>query len=845
MRKPRRYTIAPDIPQGPFYLNPHGPGFFSIIVPIARTNLVTNPSLETNTTGYTPISGSLGRGTGTSYHGAYALSVSLAPGSTDGVYYAITLTAGTIYAVSVKFKTCTPGLKYKISVATTGVVDLVAYEFIGTGRWQWVWVYWKETSSTTRRIYIRKNDARVDPSSCFYIDGLQCEAINAGETVSTYIDGDQAALLPNQFPYPYRWNGTPHASTSTRDVTTRAGGYVLNLDRFRFKLMGVAGLGITLLANIASVGGATDGSAFQATIAQSRQVAVRGRFEASTPEQLDRLRSDLYSVVGPDSATPRQPQTLIYQRYKGDQEVGDFGRIVASYQSGLEQNTNGMPAEDATITFTQYLPAIFTNESGVALTMRTSLANANALLRRTVDGVWHILSTGLNGPAYAIAEHPNGTIYIGGSFTTAGATSADYAAIYDPLTDTFSVVGASATNFSADVRDIAIGPNGVVYFVGDFINANGIANADRIVSYDPSTGTFAALGTGASGSVTAVAVGADGQVYAGGLNTAVDFGGVAATNGAGRWDGAAWNAMTTGLDNGAVLDILVDGADIYYVGTFTGMSAVANTNRQARWDGSAWNSLAAGTTNGDVYSIAKGPNGLLYMGGAFTTIGGVAANRHAAYNKTSFSVLGTGVDNTIRTQAFDASGMLYLGGEFTTANGIALPDAIARWNGSTYLNIDADVPGGGTVIWTIAPAHDGSVYVGFNATGTAAVGGVATVTNAGTARTYPEVAFYGPAAGVTDVYQLTNTTVGKSIYFNLTINPGEIVILRTSSNGAALTSSFRGDISSAILPGSSPDFALAPGSNNVVTFSRTTIGSATDALMHWANAVQSAADLTN
>jgi hypothetical protein len=841
-RKPRRYTIVAELPQGPFYLNPNGPGFFSIVVPIARTNEVTNPSLETNTTGYTAVGGSIARSTAQSYHGAYSLAVTPTAALTDGAYYGtISMTAGQVRAISCKWLGAA-GVKYKLSVATTGGVDLVARRFVATGRWQWVWLYWVETSTTTRRIYFTK-DSNTSTAP-FYIDGVQSEVINAGETVSTYIDGDQAGLLPNQFPYPYRWNGTPHASTSTRDVTTRAGGYVMNLDRFRFKLMGYAGLGITLVANIASAGGATDGSTFQATIASSRNVAIRGRFEASTPEQLDRQRSDLYSVIGPDSATPRQSVALQYQRFKGDMEVGDFGRIVASYQSGLEQNTNGMPAEEATITFTQYLPAIFTNESGVSLGVRASLANANAVLRRTADGVWHTLSTGLNGPAYAIAEHPNGTIYVVGDFTDAGGSGADFAAIYNPLTDTFSVV-KSATSIGAIVRDVAISPNGIVYFVGDFINADGNANADRIVAYDPVANTFAALGTGGNGILTAVAVGIDGQVYAGALNAATDLGGVANTNGAGRWDGAAWNAMTTGLDNGAVLDILVDGADIYYVGTFTGMSAVANTNRQARWDGSAWNSLVSGTTNGDIYSVVKGPNGLLYMGGAFTTIGGVAANRHAAYNKTSFSVLGTGVDNIVHTQAFDASGMLYLGGEFTAANGIALPDAFARWNGSTYLNTDVDVPGIGTVITSIAPARDGSVYVGFFATGTAGVSSVTSVVTTGTARTYPTVTFYGPAAGFTTIYQITNATIGRVIFFNLVINPSEIVTLRTSSNGATLTSSFRGDVSNAILQGSSPDFALAPGTNSVTVFSQTTIGSGVAALMTWANAVQSASDLTN
>ncbi len=843
MRKPRRYYVAPELPQGPFYLNPFGPGFFSIIVPIARTNEITNPSFETATTNYTASGGSIARSTTYSYHGAYSLAVTPTAALTDGAFYGtISTTAGQVRAVSCKWKGAA-GVKYKLSVATTGGVDLAAYRFIATGRWQWVWVYWTETSTTTRRIYFTK-DSHAS-TALFYIDGVQSEVINAGETVSTYIDGDQAGLLPNQFPYPYRWNGTSHASTSTRDITTRAGGYVLNLDRFRFKLMGFAGLGITLIANIASVGAGTDGSSFQATIAQSRQVAVRGRFEGATPNHLDQLRSDLYNVVGPDSASPRQPLTLIYQPFDGARERGSFGRIVASYQSGLEQNASPLPSEDATITFTQYLPAILTNESGASLTVRSSLANANALLRRTADGVWHILSTGLNGVANAIAEHPDGTIYVGGNFTDAGGSGADFAAIYNPLTDTFSVVGASATNFGAIVRDIAVAPNGIVYFVGDFVNANGIAAADHIVSYDPSTGTFAALGTGANGNVTAVAIGADGQVYAGGLNTAVDFGGVAATNGAGRWDGAAWNAMTTGLDNGAVLDILVDGADIYYVGSFTSMSAVANTNRQARWDGSAWGSLTSGTTNGDIYTIIKGPNGLFYMGGGFTAIGGVTANRHASYNKTAFAPLGTGVDNIVHVQTFDKSGMLYLGGEFTTASGVSLPDALARWNGSTYLNTDVDVPGIGTVITALAVTQADTVYIGFQATGTAGIGAVTSITTTGTARTYPTVTFYGPAAGVTNLYQITNATIGKAIYFNLAINPGEIVTLRTSSNGATLISSFRGDITQALLPGSSPDFALAPGVNSVTVFSQTTIGSGTAALMTWMSAFQSASDLAN
>jgi hypothetical protein len=98
---------------------------------------------------------------------------------------------------------------------------------------------------------------------------------------------------------------------------------------------------------------------------------------------------------------------------------------------------------------------------------------------------------------------------------------------------------------------------------------------------------------------------------------------------------------------------------------------------------------------------------------------------------------------------------------------------------------------------------------------------------------------------VTSLYQITNATTGKAIFFNLTITPGETVTLRTSSNGSTLTSSFRDDVSSAILPGSTLDFALAPGANNISVFSQTTIGNGTAALMTWFTALQSADDLTN
>jgi hypothetical protein len=855
MPKPRRYYVVSELPQGPFYLNPER-GLFSIVVPIARTNLITNPSAETNATGYTAVGGgaSVSRtygtnvwGSSSSYHGAYAIVASIGfGGASDGMYYGpVTLTAGTVYAYSCKF-IGDAGAKYKISIATTGAVDLTVYRFRGTNRWQWVWGYWKETSTTSRRFYITRDSDTAGANTGagqFIVDGLQIEAINAGETVSTYIDGDQQGLLPNQFPYPYRWNGTPHASTSTRDVTTRAGGYVLNLDRFRFRLMAFMGLGITLVSNVASVNAGSDGSTFQAMIAGSRQVAIRGRFEAATPNHLRQIRSDLYSIVGPDSATPRQPLTLMYQPLDGIQERGDFGRIVASYQDGLPQVATPLPAEEATITFTQYLPAIYTNESGVPLTVQTSVTNANAILQRAVDGTWSAMGTGASTGASkvvrAIVVGIDGAIYAGGDFDTmGGVASTSKIAKWDPTTQAWSALGTGITGGS--VFALAVGPDGTLYAGGNFTTSGGVATAN-ISKWNGAAWSTVGTSGDINAQVSALAINTNGLLYVGGAFS--NAGAIAAADSIATWSGSAWAALgASGLNNSVEsLTVGMDGITVYLGGNFTTAGGVTGADRIAYWDGSAYQAMGTGA-NSTVMALATTRDGRIYAGGSFTTINGLSVSSVAVWNGTGWQALSSGVNNTARSFAQSLDGSLYVGGDFTTAGGITLPDRAARWGGSQWVAVDIDFPGSPQVGALAVSRQSGILYAGFSTTGTATAAGVTTATNSGTALTYPAVAITGPSSGTSRIYQLLNATTGKLIYLNLTISAGETITLRTSSNGSMLISSFRGDVSNAVLPGSASDFALKPGANSISFFAAS---STVTALMRWATALQSADDLAN
>src|SRR3990167_4858130 len=60
----------------------------SVIIPIERTNLILNPSFETNTTGYTAVDGAiLSRTTEDQRRGAYALKVKPGLSSVSGLSF--------------------------------------------------------------------------------------------------------------------------------------------------------------------------------------------------------------------------------------------------------------------------------------------------------------------------------------------------------------------------------------------------------------------------------------------------------------------------------------------------------------------------------------------------------------------------------------------------------------------------------------------------------------------------------------------------------------------------------------------------------------------------------------
>jgi hypothetical protein len=161
------------------------------------------------------------------------------------------------------------------------------------------------------------------------------------------------------------------------------------------------------------------------------------------------------------------------------------------------------------------------------------------------------------------------------------------------------------------------------------------------------------------------------------------------------------------------------------------------------------------------------------------------------------------------------TGMVYLGGSWITIDGLTTPDSAARWNGSAWTPLDVNLPGTAT-LYALAVSADGTLVLGYDQTGSA-VGASAInyAVNSGNANTYPimEIAATGP------LYSIRNVTTGVEIFFNLTLLAGERLHLEFNPASIVVKSTFRGDVSRYVLPGSQlSNFFLMPGTNIIAVF---------------------------
>jgi hypothetical protein len=278
---------------------------------------------------------------------------------------------------------------------------------------------------------------------------------------------------------------------------------------------------------------------------------------------------------------------------------------------------------------------------------------------------------GASAAVYALAGTGN-TVYIGGTFAKLGASTRSRIGAVDATTG--AVLSGFKPKMDAAVNSIAVG--------GAFTTANGIARAS-LAAFDASTGALSTTWAPAAGgnssttpTVTSVRLApAGGLVYVGGGFTTIDGASQNHIAALQVSNGAPSPSFTHHLGYG-VVDLAVDSTGVFIAGAGGGGN-FANLNPTT--GAVAWQ----GGTNGNVQAIAV-LDGEVYIGGHYTNYCGPQGGQHTCTTAIARQKLlavdeSTGAltswnphaNSTLGVFALAGSGTrLAVGGDFTKIAGI-------------------------------------------------------------------------------------------------------------------------------------------------------------------------------
>ena len=780
-------------------------GIWDILIPAAGTNLITNPSFETNTTGWTTFGGVLTRAAGGNYGIWHAQIV--CDTEAPGLFYdACALTSGSLYFASAYVQTSNP-------VTVTMTMDDTSGNLVGsaatlTGSTDWQRLATSEYSATATanyRLYISVSDT----TTTLLVDGAMMEASTSG-VVSTYLDGDQPGCY---------WNGTKHGSTSTRKATEREGGIWTDLIDLGVRVTGSFGLGIGDHELTMSEFSLRDGGEVRNSRTPSSNFTLTVTITGSTLADLHSKREAFINYLKPNRYGKKN-KSPVYLRYRGKSN----NVIIKAYQEGglsfsrsggegfTEQTGIRFVREDETVA-REYNGSVALDYNDV---ITASATESNIILRN--NGAWSVPTSGVNGIVYATEYDETGNLYLGGTFTQAGGgpTTVNRIAKYNG--DTYSPLGAAGVN--STVYCIKSIPNGTVYFGGAFTASGDGSPIDllRVAKYNGDT--ISQVGKGFDADVRCFALDGSGSLYAGGSFTADSAGNELRR--VAKLVADTWTSVGAGFSDGIVKAIAFDlSGNMYAGGTFTADSdggAFPNSFAKLAAGSDTWAPIA-GTINDTTYDepiiinkIELTPDGTIYFGGKFYT---GTYNSIGKYNGLNVSDLGdtTSIKSIITGLKYNPNdNLLYIGaGDLYSFSPKARSGSFV-FNGKNIIITDQFSEQSITYDFAF---RENIIALGGDIDEETYAAHINTVTVIGSGDAYPTLSL----VGTTDLvfYWLESQTTGERIYMNMTVMDGETITVNFKDN--SVTSSFGRNLYSSILSGSDfGGFHLVSGDNLISAF---------------------------
>ncbi len=306
-------------------------------------------------------------------------------------------------------------------------------------------------------------------------------------------------------------------------------------------------------------------------------------------------------------------------------------------------------------------------------------------------GVFTDISRGDDGVpfdhvVYTTAIGPNGDLYAGGSFTAAAGVPAPGIGRWDG--SSWHALGLPGDSILAkDAWAFEFASNGDVYVNAQFSHLDaphelGIGRWDGEAWHmlpagqnnSPVIQVFEPLALGGDGTLYATAV----------ISTAQD---TTATTIA-QWDGESWIPMgSTDLFGDytsiTALEIGVDGS--VFAGGESRNTPGDETNRIVRWDGSEWTVVGGGLSS--VSALAKDPSGNLYAAIVTRGAGSPKVVRLDGEAWTAVRHSENSSAERIRSLVFDPSGTLFAGGVFPTGSAPGSCAGVRMWNGVEWSTV--------------------------------------------------------------------------------------------------------------------------------------------------------------
>jgi len=678
--------------------------------------------------------------------------------------------------------------------------------FTATGNWQRIVLTLASAGATAtnwRAVVQRDAVASAEP---FWTDGWQFEN---KAYATTFIYGDEKGL--GYIDREYYWAGSPFASASVRSAFTRHGGKLVKINDYAI-INKVVGLGMGKFESHVSEL-AMGGSVLQSTIRQPRPFSFLLTFKGSSQDAIYANRQVIIDAIRPD----RDNQPLVL-RYQGLDSSGNEATqpidIICKAEISLQDTPNLPTRHTDLLSFTALDATLDGAYYEGSYLLYSQQLTVNRIVRQKPNGEWDIMGTGLQeGYAYAFAEAPNGDIYIGGSFTSAGGVAnTSKIAKWSKQDQTWKSVLSGTTN--NDIKTLCFGPKGELYVGGDFTNlaGSGIALLAYITDLD-TTPTIHVFGDPVGYYIQTIDIDRNGTVYVGGIFSKI---GGQTINNAAYYNGT-WNDMGFTADD-AVFKIKCG---------YFGNKVIIGGNMPLRippnivcWDGTQLCALGSGL-DGIIADIVISSNNTIIAVGQIYDIGDDPNNIHMAlYNGYTWSGIPFGSPNGPVHSITSSKTGYYIIGDFDKVGNLSLTDRIANYSNNGWSRVGINLPAMVTLLG-IKEVSDGTLYISGKFSGTAVVAGV-TISNvynsSSSANVYPTIQIIGPGT----LLSIENKTTGKKIDFEgLILNSNEYITLHLDPHNLKFESNWseRGSIYNYITAGSDiANFNLAPGINNISVY---------------------------